>query len=222
MKSEKAVLFDLDGTLVDTIGDIVTALNAALAEENVAPFGRVDGMSVIGRGLRNAILEALKLRGRSVTKERLEELYGILMACYRAHPADYSRPYPGVTDLLSRLEAEGIVYGVFSNKADELVQVIIRRLFPTLHFPFVLGMKDSLPRKPDPAGLVLFADQAGVSAESVIYVGDSEVDWQLAQQAKCRLLMVTWGFRQKKDLEKLEKVTLCDTMEELEASIHAI
>lgn len=219
-KLVQGVLFDLDGTLVDTIPDIATALNAAVVEEGLAPLSREQVQSVVGRGLRNALKDGLAIRGRDVSDERLDTLFETLMRTYAAHPVDCSVPYDGIEELLGRLVEGGISIGVLSNKADSLIQVIVRELFPTVPFAMVEGMRSDRPRKPDPQGVREFARKTGIPLSQVLYVGDSEVDWQTARNvSEVQVAIVTWGFRSREKLEAGGIRPLCDTIGELEESI---
>ncbi|MFA6845939.1 MAG: HAD family hydrolase [Sphaerochaetaceae bacterium] len=218
----KAVLFDLDGTLVNTIDDIVSAINKALVEEQIEGIDSSIGKSVVGNGLRNALNKTLLLRGDSVSPQRLEQLYQVLLSYYKDHPVIFSKPYEGITEMLEDLRVSNIVLGVFSNKADELVQKILSVLFPSHPFRFILGLREGLPRKPDPMGVSLFCQETGVAPKETLYVGDSEVDYQLAINSHCQVALVTWGFRSESQLRKLDEGIICDTIVQLKRRIHAV
>lgn len=219
-KLVRGVLFDLDGTLVDTIPDIATAINSALAEENLAPLEVGQVQAVVGRGLRNALKGALAFRGREVSDGRLDELLEKLMETYEAHPADHSVPYDGIEDFLIRLADDGIAIGVLSNKADSLIQVIVRQLFPEVPFSMIEGMRSDTPRKPDPQGIHGFSRKTGVPVSRILYVGDSEVDWQTACNVpEVQVAIVTWGFRSKESLVASGVSAPLDTIGELEEKV---
>lgn len=220
--SGKGVLFDLDGTLVNTISDIQAAINAALAASGVAPIDEATTKTVVGRGLANALRGALGPALDTMDTARFDELYRILISFYEAHPCEHSKPYPGVSSLLRNLVARGVQVGVLSNKADVLVRMIIRRLFPSLPFALIQGMEASLPHKPDPKALSLFLNATGLGRDEMLYVGDSEVDWQFAKASGCRVALVSWGFRGRDALGKLDSTVICDTIAELEERIDAI
>lgn len=216
----QGVLFDLDGTLVDTIPDIATALNAAVVDEGLAPLSIDQVKSVVGRGLRNALKDGLDIRGREVPDQRLDELLTKLMKTYTEHPVDYSRPYAGIEDFLLRLVDDGIAVGVLSNKADSLIQVIVSDLFPAIPFAMVEGMRSDRPRKPDPQGILAFARRIGAPLSRILYVGDSEVDWQTSRNVpEAQVAIVTWGFRSKEILQAGGVCSLIDTIGELEERI---
>lgn len=219
-KRVEGVLFDLDGTLVNTIPDIATAINAALASEQLSPLDIEQVKSVVGRGLRNALRDALSLRDRTVSDGWLDELLDILMDTYAMHPMDDSRPYEGIPEFLQRLTDDSIAVGVLSNKADSLVQVIVKGLFPEIPFVMVEGMRSDKPRKPDPQGIREFARSLGMPVSQILYVGDSEVDWQTVRNLpEVQAGIVTWGFRSKEKLQASGVYPLLDTIGELEERI---
>ena len=212
----QAILFDLDGTLVDTIEDITAALNAALSCEDLKPLTTQQCMTVVGRGLRNALSGAMALQNHSVSEERLDSLFAVLNAYYSTHATDHCKPYGGIAALLERLNRKSLPLGVFSNKEDDLTKTIVERMFPKIQFAWVRGMREDFPRKPDSAGLSFFCDIMGIPMESLLYVGDSEVDYQTSMNAGCSHVLVTWGFRSRGELEKIEGVRLIDSVKELE------
>jgi phosphoglycolate phosphatase len=221
-KNIRAVLFDLDGTLVDTIEDIIAALNAALGDEGLEPLTVKQGKSVVGRGLRNAISKALQLRSVSVSAQRLDALFAVLTEYYRSHATDFCKPYEHIAPLLQSLNEKNIPIGVFSNKDDVLTKEIIAKVFPSVRFEWVRGMRDDFPSKPDKAGLLKFCGKIGISIESLLYVGDSEVDYQAAENAGCPHVLVTWGFRERSELMHIEGVHLVDSVKELEEACNGL
>jgi len=218
----KGVLFDLDGTLVNTIRDIREAINTALIAEHLSPIDDAQTKMVVGQGLAKALRGALALSGRMVSESRLEELYRILIEYYEGHACVYSRPYPGVMDLLCLLSAKGISLGILSNKANELVDMIVSKLFPGVSFAFVQGMTEGVPHKPDPRAFDPFLTATGLGRDHILYVGDSEVDWRFANAAKCAVALVSWGFRGRGELEKLDRKVICDTIADVEGRIDGI
>ena len=216
----QAVLFDLDGTLVDTIEDIQDALNRALAREDLPPMDIVMTKQVVGRGLRNAIIGAVELWGKDFTSDHIDRMYATMMVYYRKNHCVKSRPYEGIMALLEDLDRKGIPLAVFSNKEDGLTKEVVRTLFPHIRFSWVRGMKDDFPRKPDRAGLEYFAKKEGLLVEKLLYVGDSEVDYQTAVNAGCQHILVSWGFRPREDLARLSASNLVDSVKELQEAIN--
>lgn len=216
----QAVLFDLDGTLVDTIEDITDALNRALSLEDLPPLDIGMTKKVVGRGLRNALIGALQLCGKEFSSEHIDRMYASMMEHYRKNHCVKSKPYEGIVALLEDLDRRDIPLAVFSNKEDGLTKEVVRTLFPHIRFAWVRGMKDDFPRKPDRAGLEHFAKKVGLTVENLLYVGDSEVDYQTAVNAGCQHILVSWGFRQREDLARLSASTLVDSVKELQEAIN--
>ncbi len=218
----KAVLFDLDGTLVDTIEDIRRALGHALHAEGLAPPSSSLTQQVVGRGLSNALKGVLVNYGHQVDEQRFARLYQEMLLYYREHYAVYSHPYEGIAELLQSLGAQGLPVGIFSNKEDGLTKCIVGSLFPTYPFAWVRGLRENFPRKPDRSGIEYFCNKVGLQTQEVLYVGDSEVDWQTARNACCPCVLVSWGFRPKEELLALEGTVVVDTVRELEDAIYGI
>lgn len=218
--SSPAILFDLDGTLVDTVDDIAQALNKGLALEGLAPLDGQATKKVVGRGLRNALLGAIELQGKRVDESRFEHMYTTMMEHYQQNPCVKSTPYEGVIPLLDTLNQHGFTLGVLSNKEDSLTQEIVHTLFGPHRFVWVRGMRSDVPRKPDKAALVYFAQKEGFAVEQLLYVGDSEVDYQTAVNAECKHVLVTWGFRPREELALLEGSVLVDSVDELQEAIY--
>ena len=194
----KAVFFDLDGTLFDTLEDIAFSVNYALRAYDIDPVPLSQVRHYVGRGLRNALAQAVAASGRRVEEEDFDLMHQLLMGCYERHPADHTVPYEGVEDLLSSLKGRGIKTGLLSNKADTIVQGILRK-YP-LAFDYASGAVPGVPLKPAPDLFLKALSGLGVSVEETVYVGDSEVDAEFARRAGCRFLIVSYGFRTKEEL----------------------
>ena len=218
----KAILFDLDGTLVNTIEDIRCSLAHALAGENLPSPSATLTRQVVGRGLSNALKGVLSSFNHQVDEKRFDQLYQAMLLYYREYYAVYSRPYEGVEGLLGRLEKQNIPVGIFSNKEDGLTKRIVSSLFSPYPFVWVRGLREGFPRKPDRSGIDYFCRKVGILPEELLYVGDSEVDWQTANNAHCSHILVSWGFRPKDELLALEGAVVVDTVRELEDAIYGI
>ena len=219
---KKAILFDLDGTLADTLEDIRFAINHVLKEVNCREINEEECRSVVGRGLRNAIRGALWFSNVAYENDEIEILYYDLMVCYSDHPCDATKPYDGITDMLLRLKAKGYILGVLSNKSDELVIKIIDKIFPPSLFSYVHGMRENIPPKPDPYGILEFASIYKLKENDILYIGDSEVDYETINNLKgLEGAIVTWGFRSKEMLTEAGVSPLIDNINELEEYLNA-
>ena len=188
------IVFDLDGTLVDTNRDLIPALNHAIAAEDVPPVGLAEVGHVVGQGARRMIERAFELRGRTVPRERMDALHQQFLAHYEAHIADLSRPYAGLEAALDALTAEGHAFAVCTNKSERLARLLLEALGMTERFPTVAG-GDTFPvRKPDPAHIRLTVERAGFDPADAFMVGDSVNDIAAARALPVPVVAVDFGY----------------------------
>ncbi|WP_010257624.1 HAD family hydrolase [Treponema primitia] len=214
----KCILFDLDGTLVDTIGDIAASMNHALEEGGFPALTRESYAKIVGNGLRN--LAAKALPPSACDEKTVDTVYRSAIAYYTDHPADLSRPYPGIPELAAELRGRSdrrsaIKTAVLSNKADSITQLVIGKLFPRYTFDMVLGERPGVPRKPDPTAAWELITELDSSPRETLFVGDSEVDVATALAAECSFLGVSWGFRGRAILEAAGADRIIDDPAEL-------
>ena len=198
----KLAIFDLDGTLLDTLGDIAGACNHALTVcgcpvHEVGKYKRF-----VGSGIMNLFRRALPEEQR--TEEMVIRMRNAFVQYYDIHKDDTTSPYPGIRDLLKNLSAKGIALAVASNKYQEATEDLVARYFGDYSFASVLGQREGHPIKPD-AGIIFEAMAAceGVNPDEVIYCGDSDVDMQTGINAGVKTVGVTWGFRSREELEPI-------------------
>ena len=209
----KAVLFDLDGTLLDTLEDLADSTNAALAELGIPGHPLEAYKQHVGDGLENLLRRALRqepldeaLLARGIELTRRE---------YASRWANTSKPYPGIPDLLTRLTHQGIPMAVFSNKPDEFTRLCVTRLLSDWHFEAVLGATPELPRKPDPRGALAIAAQMGIAPGEILYLGDTNTDMQTAVAAGMFPVGALWGFRTADELLATGAAALAKTPAEV-------
>ncbi len=192
------VIFDLDGTLVDTLEDIADAMNRVLAQEGAAGHGYDDYRYLIGHGIRNLVKEALpaELRGT----ERIERCYERMLEEYGAHLVVKTRAYEGVPELVRALRAAGVPLAVHSNKADAPTQAIVAALLDPGDFVVIAGARPNVPLKPDPTVALDIGVRLGLPPARVAYVGDSLVDMRTATAAGMVAVGAAWGFRTAEEL----------------------
>jgi phosphoglycolate phosphatase len=194
----KAVLFDLDGTLADTIEDISAAVNGSLARRGLPSHGIADFKLMVGNGFRNLVASAIPLAKR--TELLVEELRAEAAAAYAERCLERSRPYTGIPELLALIEERGIPMAVLSNKPHELTLRVVSGLFPEASFALVRGEGPEFARKPDPASALDIASRLGAAPEHCIYLGDSGLDMRMARSAGMVALGAGWGFRGAEEL----------------------
>ncbi len=212
----KVLLFDLDGTLMDTLQDITDSVNYAMEEMHFPTRSCQEVRLAVGNGVVK-LMENLLPEKSLETREKVLEIF---RPYYALHASDKSKPYDGLPAVLARLEREGYVCGIVSNKPDEATSSIGKRFFPS--FPLALGQREDIPRKPNPDPVEFALKTLGGTKEECIYIGDSEVDVQTAQNAGVACIGVTWGFRDEGVLLKAGAKHLAHTPEELYERIREI
>jgi phosphoglycolate phosphatase len=188
------VVFDLDGTLVDTAPDLIHTLNAVLESENfpVVPFE--SARSMIGGGIRALLERALAESGQCPGEAAMDALFARYIRRYQDHIADHSRPYPGLAGALDRLSAHGFTLAVCTNKYESLAVRLLDKLGLTARFAAICGQDTFAVKKPDPDALRLTIARAGGDAAHAIMVGDSETDIHVARAAGIPVVGVDFGY----------------------------
>ena len=210
----KAILWDLDGTLLDTLCDLTTAVNTALVGRGYPARGADEVRAFVGDGARSLIARALPPEAGDAVDAVLQDFN----AYYAAHCREATAPYDGILPLLARLQAAGVRSGVVSNKPHYAVVPLAKEYFGDL-LELAVGSQDGVPRKPAPDTVLNAMKQLGVTAEETLYIGDSEVDVQTARNAGVDGLFVTWGFRTPAQLKAAGAEYLVNTVEELSIAL---
>ena len=214
----RTVIFDLDGTLLNTIDDLANAGNQICRENGWPEHTAAEFCRMVGHGIPNLVSRFSPESAQD--PETLADTLARFSAYYAQHNMDATVPYEGIPAMLARLKATGVQMAVYSNKADEFSQVIIRHYFPDT-FALVRGKVAGVPVKPDPTGVRAVLAELGAAAETPLFVGDSAVDIQTAHNAGLTACGVTWGFRGREELEAARAQLLADTVEQLERYIMA-
>ncbi len=196
---KKIVIFDLDGTLLNTIADLATATNQALQHFGYPTHPIEAYRFFVGNGINKLFERALPEAER--TEENVLRIRSQFIPYYNVHNADLSTPYPGIPELLGTLQEKKIHVAVASNKYQSATEKLIAHYFPSIHFDAVLGQREGVPIKPDPTIVNEILHITGTTTSDALYVGDSGVDMQTALHAGVDSLGVSWGFRPKTELE---------------------
>ena len=208
----KAVIFDLDGTLVNTLDDIAAAMNYSLALHGLPVWDVDDYRYLVGNGAR--VLAKRAVRDR---QDMLDQVHRAYQHQYETHSRVLSAPYPGIPQLLDELRARGIPCSVFSNKPDADTAGVISHYFPGYPFSVVRGQLDTVPLKPDPAGALAIAGSLGIPPANFAYLGDTGTDMTCAAAAGMQAFGVLWGFRGREELIETGARFLLDSPEDLVA-----
>ena len=214
------IIFDLDGTLINTIDDLGQACNHALAACSFPTHKIEDYPRLVGNGINKIIERALPEEHRN--EETVLRLREYFVPFYDEHNCDLTRPYEGIPELLHALKAEGHQLAIASNKYQAATEKIVAQLFPGV-FDVVLGERENIARKPDPQIVydILSTINTEQSTPNCLYVGDSLVDANTARAAGCTLALCTWGFEKKEQLSAFVPDYLIDLPKEIVEIVHS-
>ena len=209
----KAVVFDLDGTLLDTLSTIEFYLNKTLSSHGLPSVSRSQTMAFVGNGAAKLIERAMEAVG--VDKTLFDSIFKSYNESYNADPYYLTEPYDGIAELIEELKSSGIALAVLSNKPDFAVKAAVDHFFPD-SFDVVLGGREALPLKPDPTALLEIISDFGLTPDEICYIGDSDVDVLTAKKASVKNgFFVTWGFRSRDQLLTAGAICLADSTTEL-------
>lgn len=212
MKNRLAV-FDLDGTLLDTIGDLAEVCNYMLSLRELGSHTREEYAKMVGNGILNLVKRALPEELR--TDEYVMAARADFLDFYTANIDRHTRPYDGIYEVLRTLQDEGWSLAVASNKFDEGTQKLVRSIFPDIHFSAIYGNKEGFPLKPDAALLDLIIEECDADVATAWMIGDSGVDIQTAKNARVRSIGCSWGFRPRTELEEFGADYIVDAPSEI-------
>ena len=212
----QTVIFDLDGTLLNTLEDLADAGNWVCRNNGWPEHTLEEFKMMVGHGIPNLVQQFSPADCRSPllmlnTLAQFSEYYG-------QHNLDKTRPYPGIAEMLHSLRKSGVQMAVYSNKADEFSRAIVDHIFPGV-FDLIRGKLPGVPVKPDPTGVRTVLKELGALPSRTLFVGDSDVDIHTAHNGQMAACGVTWGFRRREELEKAGAEYLADTPENLRSLI---
>ena len=205
------IIFDLDGTLLNTIDDLGYACNYALAQTGYPTHPIEAYPAKVGNGINNLIRRALPEAER--TEENIQRVRAFFVPYYDTHNCDYTRPYEGISDLLTALKAQGHQLAVASNKYQAATEKIVNHFFPGM-FAVILGEREGVERKPDPQIVFDIQDRLAQSGKT-LYIGDSLVDYETAKNAKVPFVACSWGFVARERLVEAGITTIVDRPNEI-------
>lgn len=208
----KAVIFDLDGTLLDTLADIGTGLNAALCRFGFAEHPIVSYRQRIGHGIKNAVRASVP---QTATEEQYREVLDFYLSYYPQHCTEKTDYFPGTLEFLDVLTAKGMKLAVISNKTETTAQKVMAHYFSDYTWEFVWGRTEGRPLKPAKEAGILACEALGLQPEEILYVGDGDSDMEFASNMGFIAAGVTWGYRDPDQLKAAGADFLVDTFEEL-------
>ncbi len=193
----RLVIFDLDGTLLNTIDDLCRSVNFALNSEGLHERSLDEVRSFVGNGIRKLIERSVP-QGTDIDTE--ERVFSVFKAHYSSHSMVSTVPYGGIDELLRALKSRGILLGVVTNKADGPAKALMAHFFPDT-FDSVVGERENVRKKPAPDSVLETVQVLGCDLGDTVYIGDSEVDFYTAENAGCGCVLVSWGYRTREMLE---------------------
>lgn len=196
--SYEAVIFDLDGTLINTIEDLANSMNYVLISRGFPAHDLTAYKYFVGAGMQKLVRQALPPTERD--DSTVEECLKAMTAEYSKHLMEKTAPYPGIPELLDALTARKTKMAILSNKPDQFTKTIVEKLLIPWHFELVAGSKENVPKKPDPTAALEIAELIGIPPAKFLYLGDTGIDMQTALGAGMFPVGVLWGFRNREEL----------------------
>jgi phosphoglycolate phosphatase len=194
----RAVIFDLDGTLIDSLEDIADSMNMVLKAKGYPTHTYDAYRYFVGSGARKLVAIALPEEKRD--DDTVNECHKLFKDIYDKNWDVKTRPYPGIPEMLDRIAKLGIKASVLSNKPDDFTKRCVKKFLPDILFEIVLGMRENIPPKPDPAAALEIAAELKISPENFLYIGDTAIDMNTANNAGMFAVGVLWGFRSREEL----------------------
>ncbi len=210
---KKLIIFDLDGTLINTIADLAQSTNYALAQLGYPTHEEASYKFMVGNGINKLFERALPETDRN--EANILKVREKFVPYYDEHNTDKSHPYEGIEVLLEQLSRDGFKMAVASNKYQSATSKLIKFYFPEIHFETVLGQREGVKPKPDPTIVYDILKATQVDRKDVLYVGDSGVDMQTTLNAEVTSCGVSWGFRSRKELETFNPDYIIDQPEDI-------
>ena len=208
----RLAIFDLDGTLLDTLDDLSAAVNYAMRQRGFPQHTREEYRMMVGHGARNLMTKALPAK-YAQDEAMIDAVLVDFRNYYNTHIDVFTKPFPGIPQLLAELHRKGIKLAVASNKFQEGTEHLIKEFFPNIPFVAILGNRPGYPLKPDPEVVGEVLRKAGIPKEDAVMVGDSDTDMETANNGGIRGIAVSWGYR---NMRESGCFSVVDTVEELQ------
>lgn len=207
----KAVIFDMDGTILNTLEDLKNATNYSLRQFGMPERSLEEVRMFVGNGIRKLVERAVPA---GTSEEKIAQVFDVFLEYYEIHSADNTSPYPGILELVEKLKKSGIKTAVSTNKADVPAQELGREYFNGI-FDLIVGQQDGLKVKPAPDSVNKILSILDIQKKDAIYIGDSDVDAQTAKNSGLDFIGVSWGFRGREFLEKNGAKNIVDNANEI-------
>jgi len=194
----KGIIFDLDGTLVNSIEDLADSMNYVLAQNNFGTYNTNTYKQFVGTGIRNLVIKALPNGHKD--EQTVNKCFKMMLETYSQNCTNKTKPYEGITQMLNELTNRKIKMAILSNKADKLAQRVAKEILSKWHFETVIGFTDEESRKPNPKSTLQIVNELNLLKPEILYLGDSGTDMQTANNAGLYAIGALWGFRSEEEL----------------------
>lgn len=208
-------IFDIDGTLLDTIDAINFHLNATFKKYGLSTVPKEKVREFVGNGPRVLVSKALDYVGFDGSPDLWEEIYGAYNIAYDNDPVYLTKPFEGIREALDKIKARGEIITAFSNKPDDTSNKVLKAIFGPDYFDFILGYREDYERKPSVEGIMIIAERFGANFSDILYFGDSEVDMLCGRNAGIFTVGCSWGFRPRAILEEGKPHAIIDSPSEI-------
>ena len=212
----KLVIFDLDGTLLNTLDDLAEAVNHAMSDKGFPEHTSLDYMTMVGNGVRKLVQRAMP-SGAKEDEALVDNCLADFKQYYSSHIDVLTKPYEGIPEVLRDLQDKGISIAVASNKFQAGTEKLLGKMFPDIRFAAILGDREGKPLKPDPK--IEYEAMEAAKADEAVYVGDSVTDMQTAFNAGLPAIAVSWGYRRREELEACHPAAIVDSIRGLREAI---
>ncbi len=202
--SYKTIIFDLDGTLLNSLEDIKNSMNAVLTKNNLQTHNSEKYQYFIGEGIKLLVQRSLPTEFQNPID--VSKFHDQFKSEYKKRCLDYTKPYDKISDVLSQLNKRNIPISIISNKSDELTKYIVPILFPNVQFKYIIGQRENGTRKPDPASALEISNDLKIDPSHFLFIGDSTIDIETAKNAGMRSIAVSWGFRTVNELKDASQI----------------
>lgn len=214
---KQLAIFDLDGTLLNTIADLAACTNYTLKQFGYPEQPESAYHAFVGNGINKLLERAMPAEER--TEEKILEMRNVFVPYYNRHNRDFTKPYPGVITLLKQLKNNGVTLAIASNKYQQGTEELVQHYFPEITFAAVLGQREGIPVKPNPTIVEEILQITKIEKEACIYIGDSPIDMQTAKNADVQAIGVSWGFRPIEELQVYKPKYVVNSAKQIEEII---
>ncbi|OCN05626.1 hydrolase [Erysipelotrichaceae bacterium MTC7] len=217
MNDYKGIIFDLDGTLLDTLSDLANSVNKVLLHYHFPVHANDVYKKKIGKGFKDLLTRSMP---ENTPESIVEEGLSLFLEIYDQDYMKTTKPYPGIVELLHTLQAKGVKLAINSNKRNDYTNSLVKKNFPDIEFVGCFGERKNIPKKPDPTAAFELRNMMMLKCSEVLYVGDSKTDMQTAENANMDSIGVLWGFRDKEELQDYHATYIVKDAKEIESIIN--